>query len=277
MSLKENRFSLDYFVMGILNTTPDSFSDGGSYNNVPDAFSHAESMIQNNVDIIDIGGESTRPGAEKVPFEEELKRVIPLIKQIKENYPNTFMSIDTYKAEVAEKALEAGASMVNDIYGLRSKNMADVVAAYDAYVVIMHMNGSPETMQIDPQYEDVLQEVSIFFEKQIDFALKKGVSEDKIILDAGIGFGKTLEHNLLLIKNSSYFKKKFKLPVLVGASRKSMLGQILGNPVEQRKNASVITHSLAFSYGANIIRVHDVKESLESKYIFKAFENLSKN
>lgn len=259
-------FSLDFerrtHVMGILNVTPDSFSDGGQFMSEESAVSQALNMSRDGADIIDVGGESTRPGAMHVKADEEIKRVVPVIKRLKVliNIP---ISIDTSKASVAEAALASGASMVNDITGLRGDpGMADVIAKYDVPVVIMHIKGTPRTMQADPYYEDLIGDITGNLVRSIEIAKEAGIDEGKIIVDPGIGFGKTMEHNLRIIKELRRFKV-LGLPIMVGLSRKSFIGQVLGSPVNERLIGTTAGLALAISNGANIVRVHDVKEALE--------------
>jgi len=253
-------------VMGILNATPDSFSDGGKYTSLDSAVKRAEEIISQGGKIVDVGGESTRPGAPPVPLEEELRRVIPVIREIRKKLgDNFFISVDTYKAEVARQALLEGADMVNDVSALRfDPKMAEVVSSFGCPVVIMHMKGTPRDMQKNPHYEDVVSEICDFFEERISFALERGVSRDKIILDPGIGFGKRLiEDNLCILKRFSEFRV-FGLPLLIGASRKSFIGAITGveNP-EDRLAGSLGAIAPAFYGGAKIFRVHDVKETFD--------------
>jgi len=246
-------------IMGILNVTPDSFSDGGQYADMDRALAHAREMGAQGADIIDIGGESTRPGSEPVPEDEELLRIVPLIMRLSAELPIP-ISVDTYKATVAQKALEAGASIVNDISGLRfSPDMARVVADYDAAVVIMHIQGTPRNMQQNPVYTDVVTEVMAYLEQSIEIALAAGVDQEKIIIDPGIGFGKTLEHNLLLLKRLDEFKALGR-PILLGTSRKKFIGTVLNIPVaEQRIQGTAATLALGIGKGARVLRVHDVE------------------
>ncbi|MCD6107758.1 MAG: dihydropteroate synthase, partial [Caldisericaceae bacterium] len=217
-------FEKEKFIMGILNITPDSFSDGGLYNSIEKALKHTQTMIQEGADIIDIGGESTRPGAEKITKEEEKKRTIPIIKEIRKNFPDIPISIDTYKASVAEEALKNGADIVNDISGLQfDEKMQDIAREFDAPVIIMHIKGTPKNMQQDPHYEDIMKELLEYFDKRINALTSFGIK--KIIIDPGIGFGKRLEDNLKIIKNIDEFSI-FNLPVLLGVSRKSFIGSV---------------------------------------------------
>ena len=248
-------------IMGILNVTPDSFSNGGLYFKTQNAIAHAHNLAQDGADIIDIGGESTRPFAKPISAEEELKRVIPVIKVISSEL-NIPISIDTYKAKVAKAAIEAGAKIVNDVSALRfDEDMAKVIADYQVPVVLMHMKGTPRNMQINPFYKNVLKEVYEFLLQRIEFALSQGIKIEQIAIDPGIGFGKRLNDNLLLIKHITYFKNLGR-PILLGPSRKSFIGQILGieNPQERDIGTlGVIAH--ATLNNVDILRVHAVKEA----------------
>ncbi|RNC84792.1 MAG: dihydropteroate synthase [Balneola sp.] len=260
--------------MGILNATPDSFSDGGKFDKVDSAKQRISMMIQEGADIIDIGGESTRPGSDPVSEEEELNRVIPILKATVPEFKNATFSIDTTKYEVASQALDLGASIINDVSGLeREPRFADLAVEYDAAYVLMHAQGDPKTMQENPTYVDVVDQVMEFFDKKIKELTAKGVA--KIILDPGIGFGKKLHHNLSLIAHLDKFKK-FGFPVLVGASRKSMIGQILDNrPTDDRLTGTIAVHYHSLMNGADILRVHDVKEASDSIRIFEAIQSQS--
>lgn len=247
--------------MGILNVTTDSFSDGGKFIERNAAIEHAHMMVENGAHIIDIGGESTRPGSEMVEVKEELKRTIPIIEALSDKI-SVPISIDTYKADVAKEALSAGACIINDIYGLRFDNskMADVAASFDAPVIIMHMKGTPETMQKNVSYINLYSEVTSFFKESISIALEQGVKEENIIIDPGIGFGKSFAHNLQLIKNLHKFKVLNK-PILVGPSRKAFIGELLGGiPSGKRLMGTASAVTACVLNGANIVRVHDVKE-----------------
>lgn len=247
-------------IMGILNITPDSFSDGGEFFNRQKAIQHAEEMVKEGADIIDIGGESTRPFSKRIPADEELKRVLPVLKEVKRL--NVQISIDTYKSVVAENCLKNGANIINDISALRmDEKMADIIAKYNCKVVLMHMKGTPENMQLNPAYKNVIKEISEFFEERIEFALKKGIKKENIILDTGIGFGKTVRHNIEILRNLKEFKK-FNLPILVGTSRKSFIGKILNKDEKNRLEGTLATTVIAIMNGADIIRVHDVKENV---------------
>lgn len=255
-------------IMGVLNITPDSFSDGGRFNQLDRALKQADLMIAAGANIIDIGGESTRPGAIAVTEEEELARVIPVIEQIANNH-SVIISIDTSKPEVMRQAVHSGANLVNDINGLRAKDALTVVSELAVPVCLMHMQDKPATMQDKPHYKNVLQEVSEFFSERILACEEAGIDRQKIILDPGFGFGKTLEHNLLLLKNLNDFKN-FKLPILAGLSRKSMFDQILGKAVDDRLFASLSSALLAVINGASIIRVHDVEPTADVLKVYSA-------
>lgn len=261
-------------VMGILNTTPDSFSDGGLYSTLKSAVKRAEEMVREGALIIDVGGESTRPGAEPVPLKEELNRVIPVIKEIREKLgEGPVISVDTYKSEVARQALEAGADIVNDISGLQfDEEMADVVAAYKCPVVIMHIKGTPKNMQKNPTYGDVVGEISDYFDERINYALSRGVEREQIILDPGIGFGKRLVDNLCILKRFGEFRV-FGLPLLIGTSRKSFIGAITGvGEPKDRLAGSLASIAPAYYGGAKIFRVHDVKETNHFLKLLEAVE-----
>ncbi|HGJ65923.1 TPA: dihydropteroate synthase [bacterium] len=248
-------------VMGILNVTPDSFSDGGKFINIENALEQAQIMAKYGVDIIDIGGESTRPGAEPVSLEIELDRVIPVIENIKKSV-NICISIDTYKAIVAEKAINAGASIVNDISSLSDPDMSKIIADSGVPIILMHKKGTPKDMQINPNYNSVVDEIKHFFEDKIKLATDSGIQSDRIIIDPGIGFGKTVEHNLEIIRRLKEFKDLRK-PILIGTSRKSFIGKVLhlDSPSDRIEGTSA-TVALSIANGADIIRVHDIKEMM---------------
>lgn len=264
----KKELNLPLAVMGILNVTPDSFSDGGRYDKPDIAVKRAMEMVDQGADIIDIGGESSRPGSERVSAQEELDRVMPVIKGIRE-LSDIAISVDTYKPEVAEKALNAGADIINDIYGLRKEGMAEVVADHSAGAVIMHMQGDPENMQDNPTYRDVIGDIMGFLRKQAEKAVEKGISERSIAIDPGIGFGKTVEHNLSIIRELDSFLS-LGYPVLIGVSRKSFIGKTLNLPVEERMEASIAVAAISVMKGASIIRAHDVKETLRAVRIAEA-------
>lgn len=261
-------------IMGILNATPDSFSDGGRFSQVDEALHQIELMISDGATIIDVGGESTRPNADPVSEEEERSRVLPILELALKRFPEVVFSIDTTKFEVARQSLELGVQIVNDVSGLEKEpRFAELCAKFDACYVLMHSQGNPQTMQLNPMYEDVLQDIQSFFDKKIETLLDAGVNQ--IILDPGIGFGKKLEHNLKLIAQLDTFTKK-PFSVLVGASRKSMIGQILdGCPPEERLTGTIAVHYHALMKGAKILRVHDVKEASDSIRIFNAIQSQS--
>lgn len=253
------KFSLDKpLLMGILNITPDSFYDGNKYLNKEEALTHCEDMIKQGVDIIDIGGESTRPGAESVSITQEIDRVMPILEQIVKNF-NVPVSIDTYKSEVAKIALEIGANMVNDISALTfDENMGKILASYvDVPVVLMHIKGTPKNMQINPSYKDVIEEIMEFLDNAINRAKQFGIKDENIIIDPGIGFGKRLQDNITIIKKLAEFKPLDK-PILVGTSRKSFIGHILNLELEERLTGTIAANLLCLINGANILRVHDI-------------------
>ncbi len=246
-------------IMGVLNVTPDSFSDGGTFMDPDKACLHALRMRDDGADIIDIGGESTRPGAEGITEAEELARILPLIERLSKE-PGMMISVDTYKAGVARKAIEAGTHMINDISGLRfDPDMAPLIAETGVPVVIMHIKGTPGDMQKDPCYEDVIGEIAASLEESMEIAYKAGVKEEQIIVDPGIGFGKRLQDNLDIIKHLSELKILGR-PILLGTSRKSFIGNILDLPVGDRLEGTAATVSMGIMNGVHIIRVHDVRE-----------------
>jgi dihydropteroate synthase len=253
-------FSKKTYIMGILNVTPDSFSDGGLYFDKSTAVKRAFQMVEEGADIIDIGGESTRPGSEPITIEEELMRTIPVIEAISKE-AKIPLSIDTYKSEVAKRALDAGASMVNDISGLRfDPKMPEVVSEYKVPVVIMHIRGNPRDMQQNPVYEALIPEIMDYLRTGMIIARQAGISEDMIVIDPGIGFGKTFDHNLQIIHNLHELTLLEK-PILIGLSRKAFIGKILGDiPVTERLEGAAAAISISIMNGANIIRAHDVKE-----------------
>ncbi|MFP4098429.1 MAG: dihydropteroate synthase [Alphaproteobacteria bacterium] len=261
-------------IMGVLNVTPDSFSDGGDYYAAEKAARRATDMIEQGAAIIDVGGESTRPGAETVPIEEEKKRVLPVIKALRqEDVP--IISIDTRNAETMRAAIEAGANFVNDISGLTyDEQSASIVAQSGLPVCIMHMKGTPQTMQSQAHYDDVCDEVLAFFEQRLIFCDKQGIQPNKIILDPGIGFGKTLEHNLTLIKNLKKFHD-FGCPILLGVSRKSFIGTISKeeNP-KNRVPGSIAAALYGLESGVQIFRVHDVKETRQAFDVYDAIKDI---
>lgn len=249
------------YVMGIVNVTPDSFSDGGKYMDPFAAVEHAKTLVAEGADIIDIGGESTRPGSERVPCDEELRRVIPVVERLSREI-NIPISVDTYKAEVARRAIEAGASVINDISALRfDPDLGRVAADFGVPVILMHMLGEPGTMQRNPQYHDVVSDIISFFEDAVERAISAGIKPEKIILDPGIGFGKLPEHNLEILRRLREFRA-LGYPILVGTSRKSFIARIVGQSIEERDDGTMATVALAIAGGADIVRVHDVKRTV---------------
>ena len=273
MQLTCGKFQLDLItprVMGIVNVTPDSFSDGGKFSATNLAIEHALKLAEEGADILDIGGESTRPNATSVSLQEELNRVIPvieaLVKQVK--IP---ISIDTYKPQVMQAAIAAGASMVNDVRGLQEEYALQIVAKSNVGVCLMHMQGAPQTMQQNPQYNDVVNDVKEFLAARLKASIHAGVAKNRILLDPGFGFGKTREHNITLLQNLESFADLGQ-PLLVGLSRKSVLGQMTGNDVDARLYASIAASVIATMKGAKILRVHDVKATVEALKVVSAIQ-----
>jgi len=247
-------------LMGILNITPDSFSDGGRFYRLEDAIAQYGRMIREGADIIDIGGESSRPGSAGLSAHDELERILPVIKEIKDKY-DACISVDTYKPEVAESALKAGADIINDIYGINvNRDMLEIIAGYSAGVCLMHMRGTPETMQNDTFYNDIVAEIKSGLRSSADAALKCGVKRESVAIDPGIGFGKDLKGNIRILCDLDKFSD-LDFPILIGTSRKSFIGKILGNDSEDRLIGTVASNIIALSKGARIFRVHDVKEN----------------
>ncbi len=248
-------------IMGIVNLTEDSFSDGGKYIAHDDAIKHAKELISHGADIIDLGAESTRPGSDGISAEQQLERLLPIIRKLKQEHPDTIISVDTQDSIVAKEAIEQGASMINDISALRKdENMAKLLASNpDVSVVLMHMQGTPQTMQENPCYEDVLSEVLAFLKERIEHAQSHGISKDRIIIDPGIGFGKNLQHNLTLLANLKAFKE-LGARTMLGASRKSFINYISPAPADRRIAGSLATTLLALDAKLDYIRVHDVFE-----------------
>ena len=277
------RFLFDFskrqrpLVMGILNATPDSFSDGGKFRTPSDAIAQAERMIAHGADIIDIGGESTRPGAEPVSLQEELDRVLPVIEALKDC--GVALSIDTYKAETMRQALHAGVDCVNDIWALRQAGAVEAIIEIDERypnkqcgLILMHMQRDPQTMQFDPEYQDVIVEVKQFLQERAKSLQEKGVTQNRIAIDPGFGFGKSLEHNLKMLADFDQFSQ-LGYPVLAGISRKSMLGKLTGRDTNDRVAPSIAAAILAADRGARIIRVHDVQETVDSLKLWEAVQN----
>jgi len=259
-------------VMGVLNVTPDSFSDGGKFIKPERAIQHAQKMVAAGAAIIDIGGESTRPGAAEVAVDDELRRVVPVIEALVGEIPVP-VSVDTSKPEVMLAAVEAGASMVNDVRALREPGTLEAAVEINVPVCLMHMQGQPRTMQSNPQYNDVVSDIIHFLRQRIDAVLDAGISKENIVLDPGFGFGKTTAHNYTMLREFKRFAE-LDFPLLAGLSRKSMIAAILDNPVEERMPASVALAVLVAERGANIIRVHDVKETVDGLKMLEAMQNL---
>jgi dihydropteroate synthase len=260
--------------MGVVNVTPDSFSDDGLFHETAAAVAYAYGLLEEGAAIVDVGGESTRPGSEGVSAEEELRRVEPVLERLR----GAPVSVDTSKAKVAERALALGALMVNDVTALRGDpDLAGVVASSDAYLCLMHMQGEPRTMQDEPRYEDVVSEVGAFLEERLLFAVNAGIPEERVCLDPGIGFGKTVEHNLELLARLDEIVSIGR-PVLVGASRKRFLGRLLGDPnaLTGPVSAGVAVAVLAYERGASIFRVHDVREHVEALAAARALEQVGR-
>ena len=263
-------------VMGILNVTPDSFYDGGKYYDIENALNRARKMVEDGVDIIDIGGESTRPNSSSVSVDEEVKRVVPLIKELSRE-TQIPISIDTFKAEVADKAIKAGAQIVNDISGLQSdQEMANVVATNNTPIIIMHIKGRPHDFPKDPVYCDLIPEIISFLERRVEYSVNAGISRDKIIIDPGIGFGKGPKYNAEILRQLEKFKC-LNMPIMIGTSRKSFINKVLelsgeDNTKENysRLIGTLVTLVIAVSNGANIVRVHDVKEAVQVIKMYKS-------
>jgi dihydropteroate synthase len=256
-------------IMGILNVTPDSFSEDGQFFDPGEAVQHATQMISDGADVVDVGGESTRPGSDPVPAEDEIRRVLPVIERIVEQNPDVRISIDTRKAEVADRALAAGARIVNDVSAGGDPVMFDVVRKHDAAIVLMHMKGEPKTMQQSPEYEDVVGEVHEFLRERIEAAEFAGIEAERIVIDPGIGFGKNLEHNLELMRGIGVFLDLGR-PVLVGPSRKRFIGTILDVPEDERVEGTIGAVAWLVSRGAHVVRVHDVGEVVRAVRVIDA-------
>lgn len=259
-------------VMGILNVTPDSFSDGGKHTNVSQALDHALRMIEEGATFIDIGGESTRPGAPDVSLQEELDRTIPVIEAVAKN-TSCVISIDTSKADVMREAVKAGAGLINDVRALQEPGALQVAAEAQVPVCLMHMQGQPRTMQQSPEYDDVVNDVGQFLLARTKVCEEAGIAKDKILFDPGYGFGKSLEHNYTLVKHLPSLMK-LGYPVLVGMSRKSMIGNLLNRKVDERLAGSISLATIVAQMGAHIIRVHDVKETADAVNIVKMLNSV---
>jgi dihydropteroate synthase len=256
--------------MGIVNVTPDSFSDGGRYVSTENALHHALQLIEQGADLLDIGGESTRPGSNQVSAEEELRRIMPVVKALVER--NVSVSVDTSKPEVMRAAIDAGAAMINDVNALKAEGALEAVAAGGVAACLMHMQGEPRNMQAQPRYDDVVAEVKDFLRQRLNAAIAAGIPRERLVIDPGFGFGKTLEHNIELLRHLDHFRD-LNAPLLVGLSRKSMLGKITGNEVSDRVYASVAAALLAVAKGASILRVHDVKATRDALAVYNAVQN----
>jgi dihydropteroate synthase len=256
-------------IMGILNVTPDSFYDGGNLHSLEDTLSRIEQMQMQGADIIDVGGESTRPGSDPVDVDTELSRVIPVLEAAIPRFPDLLFSVDTTRYAVALEAIRAGVHIINDVSGLQKEpRFADLCAEFDTALVVMHSKGDPKTMQLNPEYDDVLAEVVAFLDRQVTYARRIGV--ESIIIDPGIGFGKTLDHNIQLLQQLQVMKR-WGAPVMVAASRKSMIGQILdGRPADGRLAGTIVLHYDALVRGAKIIRVHDIQEAKDTVLMYNA-------
>lgn len=264
-------------VMGIVNVTPDSFSDGGKAETTELAIKQAQMMIDSGAQIIDIGGESTRPGADLVSEADELARVLPVVQALRKQ-SSVAISVDTYKSAVAKHALDSGADIINDISaGRMDEKMVPLIAETDAAFVMMHMQGTPQTMQVDPQYADVVTEVAGFLKERLDYCASAGINSERLVIDPGIGFGKTLEHNLALLDGITTLTA-LGAPVLIGASRKSFIGRLEGEPAapDQRLGGSIAAALAALAQGARILRVHDVRETVQALKVFSAISASSR-
>lgn len=255
-------------VMGILNVTPDSFSDGGQHHSLEFAISHAEEMIRDGVDIIDVGGESSRPGADPLPLEQELQRVMPVLYALRDQGPA--ISVDTYKPQVMREAIIAGVDMINDINGFRAPGAIEAVRDSDCALCIMHMQKDPQQMQLAPQYGDVVAEVIAFLRERIEALVAAGIDPRRLCIDPGFGFGKTVEHNYALLRATKRLITELDTPLLAGLSRKSMVGAVTGKTVEQRMAGSIGGALAAVAQGAMIVRVHDVAEMVDALKVWQA-------
>ena len=282
MIIRHNKGYLDIsektLVMGILNVTPDSFYDGGKYYDIEDALNRARKMIDDGADIIDIGGESTRPNSSYVSADEEIRRIVPIIKELSKEI-HIPISIDTYKADVADKAIKAGAQIINDISGLQAdKEMVRVAATNNTPIIVMHIKGRPHEFPKDPVYNELIPEIISFLERRIEYSVKSGIAHDKIIIDPGIGFGKGAHHNVEILRQLNKFKC-LNLPIMIGTSRKSFVSRVLelSGDNDMKENDSrligtLVTLVIAVSKGANIVRVHDVKEAVQVIKMYKSIE-----
>ncbi|MGL6040207.1 MAG: dihydropteroate synthase [Deefgea sp.] len=267
------RFQLDLnrpWVMGIVNVTPDSFSDGGQHDTLVQAVAHAEKLLKEGADILDIGGESTRPGAAIVSVEEEIRRVIPVIQAL--SSLNVPLSIDTRKPEVMRAAIDAGVDLVNDISALEASGAIDLLSNSNVGICLMHKQGDPQTMQNSPSYQDVVQEVTKYLAERIELVLQSAIAANRIVADPGFGFGKSLEHNIALFQSIDKISAQLAVPLLIGVSRKKMLGEITGQELRERMLSSVVAAVLAVQKGASIVRVHDVRETVDALKLWKVLK-----
>ncbi|NLM06370.1 MAG: dihydropteroate synthase [Tissierellia bacterium] len=259
-------------IMGIINITDNSFYSGSRVAHVDDALKRAEKMVEEGVFILDIGGESTHPGSDRVPVEEEIKKVAPVVEAIKKEFPDILVSVDTFNLGTAKAAYESGMDILNDITSLKSEGMADFIAEKKLPVILMHMKGEPKTMQDAPHYDDVVKEVLDYFQERIDYARSKGIERDRLILDPGIGFGKDYGHNIDLIKNIESLKR-FDLPILLAVSRKGFIGKALGGiPAQERLEGTIATSVFAAERDIEMVRVHDVIENLRAIRMVEALK-----
>jgi dihydropteroate synthase len=274
LQLNNHAFDLKRpLLMGILNITPDSFSDGGKYLTLNEALKRAHEMIEEGVDIIDIGGESTRPGSEPVSLDEELKRITPIIEALKKD-SDIAISVDTYKPQVMKEVIDMDVAMINDVYALRQPGAIDVVKTSKVGICLMHMQGTPQTMQINPQYINVVSEVKSFLEARANDLVNEGMDKSRIILDPGFGFGKTFEHNIELLQHLESFKS-LKLPLLVGLSRKSFIRKILNGEHDDHLSGSIAAAIFSVIKGAKILRVHDIKETKSALNIINVAQGIA--
>jgi dihydropteroate synthase len=274
LQLNNHAFDLKRpLLMGILNITPDSFSDGGKYLTLNEALKRAHEMIEEGVDIIDIGGESTRPGSEPVSLDEELKRITPIIEALKKD-SDIAISVDTYKPQVMKEVIDMDVAMINDVYALRQPGAIDVVKTSKVGICLMHMQGTPQTMQINPQYINVVSEVKSFLEARANDLVNEGMDKSRIILDPGFGFGKTFEHNIELLQHLESFKS-LKLPLLIGLSRKSFIRKILNGEHDDHLSGSIAAAIFSVIKGAKILRVHDIKETKSALNIINVAQGIA--
>ena len=274
--LKLNKHAYDLkrpLVMGILNITPDSFSDGGKYLDFSDALKRAHAMIEEGVDIIDIGGESTRPGSDPVSIDEELKRIIPIIEALKRD-SDIAISVDTYKPAVMKEVIDMDVAMINDVYALTQPGAIDIIKKSKVGICLMHMQGTPKTMQINPTYKNVVSEVQSFLKGRAEMLISEGIDQSRIILDPGFGFGKTFEHNIEMLKKLESFQS-LKFPLLVGLSRKSFIRKILNGEHDNHLSGSISAATFSVLKGAKILRVHDVKETLSALKIINLAQGIN--